>query len=133
MEIIDELRGLYIKMGQMGAANIGNMYPDIWVQVLRKFEDDCPYEPIEKIHEIICNEYKIDSVYDMFDEISEKPLGAASIGQTHYAKLKNGKEVVIKIQYPDAEELFRGDLLLTRKFCEMAQPVKSSNIAIIYT
>ena len=39
-------------------------------------------------------------------------------------KLKNGKEVVIKVMYPDAEELFRGDLLLTRKFCEMAQPVK---------
>eukprot|EP01084_Bolivina_argentea_P251484 421791_1 len=120
--IIDELRGLYIKMGQMGAANIGNMYPNSWVKVLRKFEDDCPYEPIEKIYEIICNEYNINSVFDMFDEISDKPLGAASIGQTHYAKLKNGKEVVIKIQYPDAEQLFRGDLLLTRKFCEMAQP-----------
>ena len=122
MDIIDELRGLYIKMCQMGASNIGNMYPKSWVEALRKFEDDCPYEPIERIHEIICAEYNLSNVNEMFLEIGEKPLGAASIGQCHYAKLKNGQEVVIKIQYPDAEELFRGDLLLARKFCEMAQP-----------
>lgn len=130
VEIIDDLKGLYIKMGQMGAANIGNMYPDSWIKALRKFEDDCPYEPIKTVHAIICKEYGIDSVYDMFQEIGDKPLGAASIGQTHYAKLLNGEEVVIKIQYPDAEELFHGDLLLARKFCEMAQPVEFHEISI---
>src|SRR6185312_10260225 len=37
----------------------------------------------------------------VFAEWSPKPFAAASIGQVHRAKLKSGKEVAVKIQYPD--------------------------------
>lgn len=34
----------------------------------------------------------------------------------------DGTEVVVKVQYPGVEGLFRGDFKMTRRFCEMAQP-----------
>ena len=36
----------------------------------------------------------------LFSEFHEKPLGAASIGQVHYAVLKSGEKVAIKVQRP---------------------------------
>ena len=38
----------------------------------------------------VCRECGTESVFDMFAEIGERPLGTASIGQTHFAKLKDG-------------------------------------------
>lgn len=44
------------------------------------------------------------------------PLGAASIGQVHKARLKsNGKEVVVKIKYADSEPLFSQDMQTTKQ------------------
>ena len=115
VDIIDDLRGLYIKLAQLCAANLGDMYPQTWIEACRKFEDQCPYETFDKIEKILNNEYQTD-YKNIFSYVDPKPLGSASIGQTHYAILKDtGEKVVIKIQYPDAEELFRGDLLLTKK------------------
>jgi len=51
------------------------------------------------------------------------PLGAASIGQVHRAKLRTGEEVVIKIQYPNVKELFKTDIATIKAFCRLAQPV----------
>lgn len=35
---------------------------------------------------------------DVFDEFDDKPLGAASVGQVHAARLKTGEEVVVKVR-----------------------------------
>lgn len=37
---------------------------------------------------------------DIFEEIDETPIGAASLAQVHRAVLKTGEEVALKIQYP---------------------------------
>lgn len=34
----------------------------------------------------------------MFDEFDDKPVGAASVGQVHAARLKTGEEVVVKVR-----------------------------------
>jgi predicted unusual protein kinase regulating ubiquinone biosynthesis (AarF/ABC1/UbiB family) len=58
--------------------------------------------------------------------------------QVHKATLKNGREVVVKIMYPDVEKMFQGrpdmyrlsvamtrvtgDMQTIKQFCAMAQP-----------
>ncbi len=50
-------------------------------------------------------------VDEFFEEFSITPLAAASIGQTHEARLRhNGVRVVVKVQRPEAVEAFRSDL-----------------------
>lgn len=59
---------------------------------------------------------------DLFSEFNLQAIGAASIGQVHAAKLKDGTEVVVKIQYPEMERLFRLDIINSRLFARIAQP-----------
>lgn len=49
------------------------------------------------------------NILNLFETIEEKPLASASIGQVHQAKLKNGKDVVIKIKRPDIDKLIEND------------------------
>lgn len=55
-------------------------------------------------------------------EFDMKPFAAASIGQVHWAKLHDGTEVAIKIQYPGVAEGIQSDIdnlvgILKVKFC----------------
>ena len=45
-----------------------------------------------------------------FQEIDQKPLASASIGQVHRAKLEDGREVVIKVQRPGIAPKIQSDL-----------------------
>jgi aarF domain-containing kinase len=45
-----------------------------------------------------------------FEEFDVKPFAAASIGQVHYGKLKNGTEVAVKIQYPGVAQGIDSDI-----------------------
>lgn len=46
----------------------------------------------------------------LFAEWSPTPLASASLGQVHAAKLHDGTEVVVKVQYPGVAEALRADL-----------------------
>src|SRR3954464_3465200 len=45
-----------------------------------------------------------------FQEFSDTPAAAASIGQVHRARWHDGREVAVKIQYPGAGEALESDL-----------------------
>ena len=122
LEKILSLRGFYIKSGQMVATNIGNGFPPIWQETFSVLQDGCPHKPFDVVRAIIESEYgkPLEKVFSSFDEV---PIGAASIGQVHRATLHNGQEVVVKIMYPEVEDLFRGDVRTIKMFAQVAQPV----------
>jgi aarF domain-containing kinase len=48
---------------------------------------------------------------EVFEEIEQVPIGAASLAQVHKAKVKgNGRWVAVKVQYPNLDQLVHGDL-----------------------
>ena len=46
----------------------------------------------------------------LFDSWDPRPLAAASLGQVHAARLRDGTEVVVKVQYPGVADALRADL-----------------------
>jgi hypothetical protein len=61
-----------------------------------------------------------EAVFATFDET---PIGCASIGQAHRATLKsNGRRVVVKVQNPEAERTFYGDVLALRLVVDTFMP-----------
>ena len=59
---------------------------------------------------------------EIFAEFDDEVLGAASIGQVHKARLKNGQVVAVKVKYPSAEGLFAMDMSTMKQFSALAQP-----------
>jgi aarF domain-containing kinase len=124
LDKIMELRGFYVKSGQMAAANIGNAFPRIWQETMAPLQDSCPPRSYEVVKSIIEEDYGIKDMGEIFEYFEKTPIGAASIGQVHRATLKrDGSKVVVKVMYPGVEDVFRGDVRTIKMFCEVAQPV----------
>src|SRR5437899_4099439 len=50
----------------------------------------------------------------LFAEFSPEPIAAASSGQVHTARLHDGTEVAVKVQYPGVADAMRDDLANTQ-------------------
>ena len=55
-----------------------------------------------------------DKVNNIFKEIDQEPISAASLGQVHKAILKSGEKVAVKIQRPGLREQITLDLYIVR-------------------
>mmetsp|Transcript_35815 Transcript_35815/g.39882 ORF Transcript_35815/g.39882 Transcript_35815/m.39882 type:complete len:572 (-) Transcript_35815:658-2373(-) len=116
-----ELQGMYCKYCQ-SAAGFTNTFGPAWIKEFRKLENDVPPRPIEEIYQTIREETgkPVDETFSYFETV---PLGSASIGQVHRARLKDGgKEVAVKVQYSEAQDLFQEDLYTIRSFTERFAP-----------
>lgn len=118
---LGELNGVYTKYCQT-ASGFHNTFSEVWINEFRKLENEVPPRPVETVHETIRQETgkEIDEIFEEFDPV---PLGSASIGQVHKAKLKkDGRTVAVKVQYSDAEKLFQEDVHTIRSFCTIFAP-----------
>ena len=119
---LGELQGMYSKYGQT-AAGLTNTLGDAWIRELRTLENEIPPRSVEIVRRTIEEETGNRKLEETFSEFDIVPLGSASIGQVHRAVLKTtGKEVAVKVQYPEAQELFNDDIHAIRKLCEWFAP-----------
>ena len=51
------------------------------------------------------------STHTLYQDFDRFPLAAASLGQVHRATLHTGEEVVVKVQRPGLEKLFKRSTL----------------------
>ncbi|KAI9205393.1 kinase-like domain-containing protein [Polychytrium aggregatum] len=119
-DLMVELGGLYIKVGQVGAMR-ADFVPETYRRELQSLLDQVPPLPGPKARQIVEQALgrKIASVFQEFEDTA---LGAASIGQVHRAKLHDGREVVVKIKYPSSFEHFADDVATVKQFVVLAQP-----------
>jgi predicted unusual protein kinase regulating ubiquinone biosynthesis (AarF/ABC1/UbiB family) len=76
--------------------------------------------PFETVRAVIERELER-PVEEVFAWIGERPMAAASIGQVHAARLPDGREVVVKVQYPGVGDAIRADLQNTELIASFAR------------
>ena len=104
----EALGGTLIKAGQF-ASTRPDLLPLPYVETLSSLQDRLPPQPQAIIEEAVARE--LDSpIADVFLAFDAEPLAAASIAQVHRARLTNGREVAVKIQYPGVAALMEADL-----------------------
>ncbi|MES1171952.1 MAG: AarF/UbiB family protein [Bacteroidota bacterium] len=111
---IVELRGLFIKVGQL-ISIMANFLPDAFREELQTLQDQVPPRPYEDIQDRLRQEFGGRGPAELFAEFSVEPVASASIGQVHKARLHSGEEVAVKVQYPDIEAIVHTDLRALRR------------------
>lgn len=104
----EELGPAFVKLGQLLASR-EDLLPRAYVEEFSRLQDRARPFSFETLKAILAVEFE-GRESQIFDHIDEKPLGAASIGQVHFATLKTGQHVVIKVQRPNVEQQIRADL-----------------------
>ena len=105
---LEELGPTFVKMGQILSSR-PDLIPVEFIEELSKLQDNVPPFPFSQVREII--EAELTSPIDeIFQKFEETPLAAASIGQVHRAQLRNGEDVIVKVQRPGIRAIIEVDL-----------------------
>ncbi|HEY5316861.1 MAG TPA: AarF/UbiB family protein [Solirubrobacteraceae bacterium] len=115
-QLIDQLgqmRGAAMKVGQMISMVELDGLPederDELQQKLAALRDDVPPVPFAELEKLMRQEFG-GPLTRVFSDFDERAFAAASIGQVHRARTRDGDDVVVKIQYPGVAEAVETDL-----------------------
>ena len=118
-DMLDELGPTFVKFGQLLSTRPDIVPPDI-VAELRGLQDDVRPFPFADVEQTIQEDLG-QPIARLFTEFEETPLAAASIGQVHRATLPNGRQVVVKVQRPNAPKQIEADLSLLYQAARLAK------------
>ncbi|MEN1968033.1 AarF/ABC1/UbiB kinase family protein [Lentibacillus sp. N15] len=116
---LEELGPTFVKMGQF-ASTRPDLLPDDIIQELEKLQDEVSPYAYKEVQALIEQELGMPTK-QIFRTFQKTPLGSASIGQVHYAILRSGEEVAVKVQRPHIEQTIKTDLEILRKLAVLAE------------
>lgn len=102
------LRGAVMKVGQM-LASLPEVMPEEFADVLASLHFQAPPMHFALVREVFLDDFGKDPE-EVFAYFERRAFAAASLGQVHRARLHSGREVAVKIQYPDIARTIRSDL-----------------------
>jgi predicted unusual protein kinase regulating ubiquinone biosynthesis (AarF/ABC1/UbiB family) len=106
---LSHLRGAAMKLGQMISMDAGDFLPAELTQILARLRDRGHHMPPAQLQQVLAREWGTDW-RRRFAYFDATPLAAASIGQVHRARLPDGRELAIKVQYPGVRESIDADV-----------------------
>ncbi len=129
---MEDLGGTFVKLGQLLSLRY-DLLPKEYCDEFSKLQEGVRPFSFQQVKQIVERELK-KPIKEIFSEFEQQPIAAASVGQVHKAKLKNGKTVAVKVQRPDIEAIFEADIdllyhlarLLDKRFPEIREydPIK---------
>ena len=114
-ELLGHSKGALMKAGQImsmidaRALGTGGFWP--YQKAMSRLQTDAPPMHPDLVRDVL--DAELGSAVEQFAEFTDEPMAAASIGQVHRAVLCDGRQVVVKIQYPGVAQAIRDDLANT--------------------
>lgn len=115
---LERMGPTYTKLGQLLSTR-SDLLPAAYTEALSRLQDEVEPFAFDEVKEIIENELGAD-LRHLYEHVDHEPLAAASLGQVHRARLRGGREVVVKVQRPDARDIIDGDMETLRKLAALA-------------
>ena len=110
---LEDLGPTYVKIGQIMSSRV-DLLPESYCKELEKLRQNVK-ELDPQIARAVIEQETGKPIDELFSEFRDKPLGSASIGQVHYAVMKDGTRVVVKVQRPLIADMMRNDYVLLKK------------------
>ncbi|HEX2699058.1 MAG TPA: AarF/UbiB family protein [Acidimicrobiales bacterium] len=115
---LEALGPTYIKLGQLLSTR-ADLIPPAYAQALTRLQDSVAPFGFADVERIVESElgFRISKGFDFFDA---EPLASASLGQVHRARMRDGREVVVKVQRPGVRERVAADMEGLAELAEFA-------------
>lgn len=114
----ERLGPIYVKLGQLVASGEA-LFPERYSEAFRTLLDRVPPFSFSEVERIVREDLG-EAPDELYAELDPTPLAAASIAQVHPAKLRDGREVVVKVQRPGIGALAAADVAIMRFFAWIA-------------
>jgi len=103
-----QLGPVFIKVGQILSTR-PDIMPVQYITALEKLQENVPPFDFKEAKKIIEEELS-QPMQKVFQSVEEKPIASASLSQVHFAVLKSGEKVALKVQRPDVKSMILNDL-----------------------
>jgi predicted unusual protein kinase regulating ubiquinone biosynthesis (AarF/ABC1/UbiB family) len=112
-EVLGQMKGAAMKVGQVASfIDTGAFPPEFQERIqakLAELRDGAPRVSFDRMRKVVEDDLGR-PLGDVFAEFEETAVAAASIGQVYRARLHDGLEVAVKVQYPGVAQAVRADL-----------------------
>lgn len=98
----------FVKLGQQLSTRRDLLPPEV-VDELSRLQDAAAPIPFTEVRDVLAREWGRPPEAELV-ALAEQPMGSASIAQVHAATLRDGTEVVLKVQRPGIAETVERDL-----------------------
>lgn len=103
----------FIKLGQMMSTRV-DLFSPAYIEALSRLQDDVAPFGYDEVESLVSSELGV-RLASLFPRFDNTPLAAASLGQVHRATLRDGRDVVVKVQRPGIREQALEDMEVLRE------------------
>src|SRR3954470_21358841 len=112
-DVLGQMKGAAMKVGQVASfIDTGAFPPEVQERVqakLAELRDAAPRVSFDRMRKVMEDDLG-ERLGDVFDDFGEEAVAAASIGQVYKARLRDGRDVAVKVQYPGVAQAVRADM-----------------------
>ena len=123
--VLGGMKGAAMKLGQMLSVLDLDLVPvshrERFREKLAALRDNAPTVEFTSMRQVI--ESDIGPLSKVFADFDEVPIAAASIGQVYRARLRDGRDVAVKVQYPGVDTAIKADIRNLALFAKLGKAV----------
>jgi predicted unusual protein kinase regulating ubiquinone biosynthesis (AarF/ABC1/UbiB family) len=113
VEVLGNMKGAAMKVGQIASfMDMPALPPEVRERMqakLAELRDSAPKMAFGEMRKVVEADLEM-PLEEAFAEWDEQAIAAASIGQVYRARLHDGREVAVKVQYPGVAQAVRVDM-----------------------